>query len=59
MCLQVFVINNNYLQHNLLRLPAIKALEVITGIDAVTQTIPDQYPTLFSGLETFKGDYTI
>ena len=54
---RVFVINN--LQHNLLGLPAIKALEVITGIDAVTQTIPDQYPTLFSGLGTFKGDYTI
>ena len=54
---RVFVINN--LQHNLLGLPAIKAPEVITGIDAVTQTIPDQYPALFSGLGTFKGDCTI
>ena len=54
---QVFVIHN--LQHNLLGLPAIKALEVITGINAITQSIPEQYPRLFSGLGTFKGEYTI
>ena len=54
---RVFVIHN--LQHNLLGLPAIKALEIITGINAITQSIPEQYPTLFSGLETFKREYTI
>lgn len=53
---RVFVIHN--LQKNLLGLPAIKALEIIRGINVITQSIPDQYPTLFSGLETFKGEYT-
>ena len=54
---RVFVIHN--LQNNLLGLPAIKALEIIRGINAITQSIPDQYPKLFSGLGTFKGEYTI
>ena len=54
---RVFLIHN--LQHNLLGLPAIKALEIITGINAITQSIPEQYPTLFSGLGTFKREYTI
>ena len=54
---RVFVIHN--LQHNLLALPAIKALEVITGINTITQSIPEQYPRLFSGLGIFKGEYTI
>ena len=43
----------------MLGLPVIKALEIIRGINAITQSIPDQYPTLFSGLRTFKGEYTI
>ena len=54
---RVFVIHN--LQHNLLGLPAIKALEIITGINAITQSIPEQYPTLLSGLGTVKREYTI
>ena len=54
---RIFVIRN--LQNNLLGLPAIKALEVISGINAIEQNIPDQYPALFSGLSTFKGEYTI
>ena len=54
---RVFVIHN--LQQNLLGLLAIKALEIITGINAITQSIPEQYPTLFSGLVTFKREYTI
>ena len=54
---RIFVIRN--LQNNLLGLPAIKALEVIFGINAIEQNIPDKYPTLFSGLGTFKGEYTI
>jgi len=40
-------------------LPAIKELEIITGINAIEQSIPQQYPSLFSGLGTFKGEYTI
>ena len=47
------------LQHNLLGLPAIKALEIITGINAIAHNIPEQYPGLFSGLGMFKGEYTI
>ena len=47
------------MQSNLLGLPAIKALEVISGINAIEQNIPDQYPALFSGLGNFKGEYTI
>ena len=54
---RVFVIHN--LRHNLLGLPAIKALEIITGINAITQSIPEQYLTLFSGLGAFKREYTI
>ena len=54
---RVFVIKN--LPNNLLGSPAIKALELIRGLDAITQNISDQYPTLFSGLGTFKGEYTI
>ena len=53
----MFVVHN--LQHNLLGLPAIKALEIITGINAITHNIPEQYPRLFSGLGMFKGEYTI
>jgi len=54
---RVFVVRE--LQHNLLGLPAIRDLEIITGINAVQLNIPDQYPALFSGLGTFKGEYTI
>ena len=49
---RVFVIHN--LQHNLLGLPAIKALEVITGINAITQSIPEQYPRVLLGWEHSK-----
>ena len=53
---KVFVIR--HLQNNLLGLPAIKALAVISGINAIEQNIPD-IPALFSGLGNFKGEYTI
>ena len=53
----VFVVRE--LQHNLLGLPAIRDLEIITGIDAVELSIPDCYSALFNGLGTFKGEYTI
>jgi len=51
---QVFVVRD--LQHNLLGLPP---MEVITGINAIELSIPNQYPALFTGLGTFKGEYTI
>ena len=54
---RIFVIR--HLQNNLLGLSAVKALEVISGINAIEQDIPDQYPALFSGLGNFKGEYTI
>ena len=54
---RVFVVRE--LQHNLLGLPAICDLKIITGINAVELNVPDQYPTLFNGLGTFKGEYTI
>jgi len=53
---RVFVVRE--LQHNLLGLPAIKDLEIITRINAQLN-VPDQYPTLFSAQSTFKGEYTI
>jgi len=55
---EVFVIIRD-LQHNLLGLPAIRDLEIITGINTVELNIPDQYPALSTGLGTFKGEYTI
>ena len=51
---RVFVVRE--LQHNLLGLPAIRDLEII---NAVELNVPDQYPTLFNGLGTIKGEYTI
>ena len=48
------------LQNNLLGLPAIKALNLLTQVDGIQKSIPDQYPSLFSGLGTFKApDYKI
>ena len=48
------------LQHNLLGLPGIQALHVLAQVDAISTPIPEQYPTLFKGLGTFKGNsYTI
>ena len=54
---RVFVVRE--LQHNLLGLPAIRDLEIITGINAIELNAPVQYPALFNGLDTFKGEYTI
>jgi len=42
-----------------LGLSAIRNLEVITGTNAIELSIPDQYPAIFTGLGTFKGEYTI
>ena len=49
-------------KHNLLGLPALQALKALTQVDTVSRSvseqtpIPDQYPSLFKGLGTFKDD---
>jgi hypothetical protein len=48
----VFVVHN--LQHNLLGLPAIRALEMLTSVDTVSLPIKEQFPALFSGLGNFQ-----
>lgn len=54
----IFVVKR--LQNNLLGLPAIKALNLLAQIDVVdSRTIPDQYPTLFTGLGMYKEEYKI
>ena len=53
-CIQpVFIVK--HLQHNLLGLPAIQALQILTQVHAVSTPLPEQYPGLFKGLGTFKG----
>ena len=47
------------LQQNLLGLPAIWALNLLTQVDAVQKSVPDQYPDLFTGLGTFPNSYEI
>ena len=47
------------LQNDLLGLPAIKALNLLAQIDSIQKSIPDQYPSLFEGLGTFKEEYRI
>lgn len=44
-----------HLQHNLLSLPAIQALQVLAKVQAASTSIAEQYPALFTGLGTFKG----
>ena len=50
----IFVLRK--VKHNLLGLPAIRALNVLTQIHAVTQPIQEEFPSLFRGLGTYKGD---
>ena len=47
------------LQQNLLGLPAIRALNLLTQVEAIQTSVPDQYPSLFTGLDTFPGSYEI
>ena len=49
----VFIVK--HLQHSLLGLPAIQALNILAQVQAVSTPIPEQYPALFTGLGTFKG----
>ncbi len=56
----VFVVKG--LQENLLGLPAIQNLGILTishSLHTVTQSIVDQYPSLFTGLGTFDEGYSI
>ena len=57
---EIFVIKG--LQHNLLGLPAIKALALIKRLQAVIlseSSIKQSYPNLFKGLGTLGEEYTI
>ena len=49
----IFVVRN--LQHNLVGLPAIRALGILTRIEAISVPIKEQFPSLFTGLGTFHG----
>ena len=49
----VFIVK--HLQHSLLGLPAIQALNILAQVQTVSTPIPEQYPALFTGLGTFKG----
>ena len=53
----VYVVQN--LQQNLLGLPAIQSLQLLTRVDTVNTSIPDQYPRVFRGLGTFPESYEI
>jgi len=53
---EIFVVK--HLQHNLLGLPAIKALQLLTRVENVQKTmttIHQKFPNLFTGLGTLKG----
>ena len=57
-CVQpVYVVRK--LQQNLLGLPAIQSLNLLTQINAVGQSISDQYPGIVTGLGTFPMSYEI
>ena len=43
------------LQHNLVGLPAIRALDILARIHAISTPIKEQLPSLFTGLGTFPG----
>lgn len=47
------------LSQNLLGLPAIRELQLLTQVDEVETSIMEQYPALFTGLGTLQGDYKI
>ena len=49
----IFVVCN--LQHNLVGLPAIQDVDILTRIDAISTPIKEQFPSLFTGLVTFQG----
>ena len=57
---QMYIVKT--LNQNLLGLPAITALNILTKVDGLndsTSSIPTQFPELFQGLETMKAEYEI
>lgn len=56
---EVYVVR--HLQSNLLGLPAIKALQLVSPVDAIHEaaTIDQKFPQLFEGLGTMAGEYHI
>ena len=48
-----------YLKNNLLGLPAIRKLEMLSHVCTIEKSIISQYPALFTGLGTFAQAYTI
>ena len=54
----IYVIKD--LKNNLLGLPAIAALQLLTKVDSIQSgNIQQSFPKLFQGLGTLKGDYQI
>lgn len=53
----VYVIKR--LQQDLLGLPAIQALELLTQVNAIGESVTDRYPDLFTGLGQFPCTYEI
>ena len=56
----VYVIEQ--LKHNLLGLPAIRELNLLTQVDYIDSNhcqVVNKFPKLFTGLGTFKGDFEI
>jgi len=51
----IFVVRN--VKQNLLGFPAIQVLQVLKHVNVVTQSIPERFPTLFTGLGTLKGEH--
>jgi len=57
-CMQpVYVIDG--LKNNLLGLPAIRELKLLLNVCSIQKSIMSQYPSLFTGLGTFKQEYQI
>lgn len=50
----IFVVRN--VKQNLLGFLAIRALQVLKHVNTVTQSIPEQFPSLFTGLGTLEGE---
>ena len=55
--LTVYVLKR--IQRSLLGLPAIKALHLLTQVSQVEPMVVEQYPSLFTGLGTFRCSYEI
>jgi len=43
----------------IVRVPAVKALNLLPHVESIDKTIVSKYPSLFSGLGTFAHEYKI